>query len=311
MSDTDLILRLAKVIIAAAWADGQVSDEEMNELKRLLLRLRQTSSGRGVELSGRQWAELQMYMELPVDEGERGRLVQDLSQALRSGDERRFVVQALRDLTAADGQVSQQETAAVAEIEAALQEATGGHFGRLRRVFGGPIQSVPPAVGDVPNREHFFDDFLRNKVYYNLAYRLRMGDLQLSLSENEQRKLGLAGGLMARVAHIDGDVSDEEIANMRRAIQRHWSLPDDAAAFVVATALATVDQTYDTVRMMGELAGSSTEAERRQFLAVLFALASADGEIDLVEHEEIRFIARGIDLDHEAFITAKLQVTAA
>jgi uncharacterized tellurite resistance protein B-like protein len=310
MTDTDLIMKLAKVIIAAAWADGAVSEEEMNELKRLLLRLRQTSSGRGVDLTGQQWAQLQMYMELPVDEAERARLVQELSQALSSSDEKRFVVQALRDLAAVDGQVSQQEEVVVAEIEAALQEAGKGRLGRLGRMFGGGAQ-ITPAAGVAPNRENYFDDFLRNKVYYNLAQRGRMGEFELQLTDAEQRKLGLAGGLMAKLAHIDGQVSDDELDNMRRAIQRHWSLSDFAAAFVVETALATVNETYDTVRMMTELANIASETERQQFLTALFALAASDGEVGLAEHEEIRFIARGIDLDHEAFIAAKLQAKAA
>ncbi len=305
MTDTELIMKLAKVLIAAAWVDGEVSDEEMNELKRLLLRLRQTSSGRGVELSGQQWAHLQMYMELPVDAAERARLVQELAQVLNSSDERRFVVQALRDLSAADGQVSKEEEVVLAEIEAALHEASKGHMGRLGRMFGGGKQDG--ATAGAPNREQYFDDFLRNKVYYNLSQRGRMGEVELNLSDAEQRKLGLAGGLAAKVAHIDGQVSDSERENLRRAIQRHWQLNDVAADFVVESALATVDETFDTVRMMTELAHSAGETERRQFLAALFALAGADGEVGLAEHEEIRFIARGLYLDHEAFIAAKLQ----
>ena len=81
---------------------------------------------------------------------------------------------------------------------------------------------------------------------------------------------------MAKVAHIDGELTDDEKQSMAGAIQHHWSLGDSAAEFVVEVAVATVDHTYDTVRMMGELAETTSVAERKQFLTALFALAAAD-----------------------------------
>jgi uncharacterized membrane protein YebE (DUF533 family) len=56
MSDATFILTLGKVIIAAAWADGEVAHDEMNCLKDLLFRL--------PGLTGREWAMLEMYTEV-------------------------------------------------------------------------------------------------------------------------------------------------------------------------------------------------------------------------------------------------------
>jgi uncharacterized tellurite resistance protein B-like protein len=307
MNDNELILRLAKVIIAAAWVDGEVTAEEVNNLKILLRRLRQTSSGRGVDLPGRDWARLEMYIEEPVGAAERARLVADLQDGLRSDADRQTVLAALRDVLAADGEVTAEEAAVLAEIETALASADVGVVGAFRRLFGNGATGA--TAGAAPNREQFFDDFLRNKVYYLLARRQRQGELELDLPESEQRKLGLAGGLMAKVAHIDGELTDEEKQSMAAAIQRYWSLSDAAAAFVVEVAAATINDTYDTVRMMGELAETATVAERKQFLTALFSLAAADGDLSIPEHEEIRFIARGLKLDHEDFIAAKLSAT--
>lgn len=304
MTDNELILRLGKVIIAAAWVDGEISAEEINNLKLLLRRLRLTSTGRGVDLPGRDWARLEMYIEEPVNAAERARLVAELQDALRSSADRQTVLDALRDVLAADGEVTAEEAAVLAEIETALSSADVGVIGAFRRLFGNG--AARESAGIAPNREQFFDDFLRNKVYYTLARRQRQGELALDIPESEQRKLGLAGGLMAKVAHIDGELTDNERQNMAQAIQRHWALGDAAAEFVVEVAVAKVDDTYDTVRMMGELAATASEAERKQFLTALFALAAADGDLSIPEHEEIRFIARGLNLTHEDFIAAKL-----
>jgi len=62
MSDKNLILTLAKVIIAAAWADGEMTLEEINSLKELLFRLPRAG---GVQITGREWAMLEMYIESP------------------------------------------------------------------------------------------------------------------------------------------------------------------------------------------------------------------------------------------------------
>jgi hypothetical protein len=76
MSDRTLILALAKVIIAAAWADGQVTLEETNSLKDLLFRLPRSSRKHGRRISAREWAALEIYMESPIDGTERDRLVE-------------------------------------------------------------------------------------------------------------------------------------------------------------------------------------------------------------------------------------------
>ena len=63
MSESNLILCLGKVLIAAAWTDGHISNTEMNCLKDLLFRMS--------DITGRDWAMLEMYMDSPVGEHER------------------------------------------------------------------------------------------------------------------------------------------------------------------------------------------------------------------------------------------------
>jgi uncharacterized tellurite resistance protein B-like protein len=48
--------------------------------------------------------------------------------------------------------------------------------------------------------------------------------------------------------------------------------------------------------------------ERRHVIELLFAISAADGAMSLDEIEEIRVIARGLNLTHKDFIQAKLRV---
>ena len=60
MSKMDFVLDLAKLIIAAAWADGKLTNDEINALKDLLFRFD--------DITGEDWKTLQMYMDSPVTE---------------------------------------------------------------------------------------------------------------------------------------------------------------------------------------------------------------------------------------------------
>lgn len=308
MPDRNLILKLARVVIAAAWADGEITNDEINSLKDLVFRLRQSVFDEDNQLSAQEWSRLDMYIESPVGAAERSRLVADLQDAVRSEADKQFVRRTLQEMMAADGDVSQDEKEVLAEIEAALDSSGSGLFGGLQRLMGGAVQRRTEEVANAPNREVFFDDFIKNKVYYNVSRRLEKEGTKLDLSEAELRKLSLAGGLMAKVAHVDREVSESEFEGMVNAMQRYWGVSPEAATFVAEVAISAVDVNYDTYRMMRELATNTTEEQRRNFLIVLFTVSAADGKIGNDEAEEIRLVSRSLNLTHKDFINAKLAV---
>ena len=128
------------------------------------------------------------------------------------------------------------------------------------------------------------------------------------ISDDDLRKLSLVGGLMAKVAYQDREVTDTEIAKMIEAIENNWGLSKEESTFLAEVAVSSVDVTYDSFRMMRELVTDTTLEERRHVVEVLFAIAAADGEMSFDEIEEIRLIARGLELSHRDFIDAKLLI---
>lgn len=308
MTDKDFVITLAKVIIAAAWADGQITNEEINSLKDLIFHLRQSGFDDVNVLSAQEWARLDMYIESPVEEEERARLVVDLQNALRSKKHKEMALDALRRMVEADGVVSDSEKLVVIEIQKAVNSVEVGFFGDLQRFIGGAVVKRSGSVAQAPNRERYFDDFIQNKVFYSLCRRLQIDRSDLKIPEEDLRKLGLVGGLMAKVAYVDREVTDSEFDGMAKAIETYWDVSPQLAAFVAEVAISAVDATYDSFRMMRELVTVTTEDERRKFLDVMFAIASADGQISYGETEEIRQIAKGINLTHKDFIDSKLRI---
>jgi len=308
MSDRNLILKLARVIIAVAWADGEISNEEINSLKDLLFHLRTSTFDDSMQFSGQEWARLDMYIETPVGDEERARLVVDLQNSLRSASDKQVVADALQRMIEADGEVTQEEQALVAQIEADI-DSVG--VGGLQRLLGGAMNRRAAVVADAPNREAYFDDFIRNKVYYAVEQRLDIDPTDLGLSDAELRKLSLVGGLMAKIAQLDRQVTDDEFADMVSTFVKIWGIGVEVATFVVEVAVSAVDAVYDTFRMMRELAADATEDERRRVVEILFAISAADGDMSIEEIEEIRVIARGLNLTHKDFIDAKVKILEA
>ncbi len=308
MSDRDVLLKLARVIIAIAWVDGEVTNEEVNSLKDLLFKMRQSGFDDVMQFNAQEWARLDMYLESPVDAAERARLVADLQDSLRSPQQKQMALQALQNMVDADGIISDDENSVVIEIQEAIESVETGMLGGLQRLVGTSVKRRSEVVASAPNREAYFDDFIKNKVYYSVSQWLQKNGQHLDLPDEALRKLGLVGGLMAKIAQLDREVTDAELERMIEIIRSYWRLSREEATFVAQVAVSAIDVTYDIFRMMRELTAFTTVKERQQILDVLFAVAAADGDLSFDETEEIRLIARSLDLTHTDFIDAKLRI---
>ena len=300
MAKTNLIMALAKVIIAAAWADGEMTNEEINSLKDLLFRM--------PEMTARDWARLEIYMHSPVSEADRLRLVQELKASLSSPGDKALAISKLEEMAAADGVVTAEERARVEEIKDAIEHVDVSIFGRVGRLLRGPVHRRAEAVAESTNRELFLDDFLKNRIFYNVRRHLAQDTFELDLPELELRKLSLAGGLMARVAMVDHQVTEEEFEAMLAVMLQQWELPRDAAAFVAEIAVDEISKDLDFYRLTRRFFELTGGDERLRFLDVLFAVAQADGRVSYAETEEIRTVSKMLKLTHKQFIDAKLKI---
>nr|MCH9662870.1 TerB family tellurite resistance protein [Gammaproteobacteria bacterium] len=148
----------------------------------------------------------------------------------------------------------------------------------------------------------------KNTIYFQVIMELRDRGITFDLPDLDIRKLCLAAGLMARVAGIDRVVSPEETKVMSDVLQRRWSLTEEQAQLVAEISHHRIFRGLDGVRLVKRFKDLTTRTERQEFLHCLFEVANAADQTALEEIEEIRSIARGMDLTHQDFLDAKLVI---
>ncbi len=300
MATRNLILPLAKVLISAAWADGEIDNTELNALKDLLFGLE--------EMTASDWAELEIYMANPIGSQERERLLRELQRHLRSSRDKQLALHMLEELIHADGESTAQEDRIAADIEQSIEAADTSIFGQLGTLLQGPLDRRESKVHPAPNREEYLEDFLRNRIYYHLRRLSVQGELELELPEAELRKLSLAGGMLARIAAVDREVASEEERAIVDALTDRWDLTPGTAEGVAALALSEIETGLDFFRLSREFFEATTREERLSFVEALFQIGYSDGDLSHEENEEIRRVARGLKLSHREFINAKISV---
>lgn len=294
MADNALIMTLGKVIIAAAWADGEISDDEVNSLKDLVYRL--------PEVTARQWEELAIYMDSPIGDAERDRLVAELTDLTRSDEQRNLALRTLDNMVIADGTATAAEQAIVEEVRQSLESADTGIWGSFSRMLIGKRSAAVAG----PNREDQLDEFINNRIAYKIRQQLAAAGMTVPLSDAELERLSLAGGLMASVAQVSPEITAGEKEAMTAALHDHFDLTAEQAAYVTEVALSPEVGELDYYRLVREFAEMYGPEERQRFLETLFAVAAADGMASFEEIEQLRLVARGLKLSHQEFIAAKL-----
>ena len=301
MADKRFILELGKLLIAAAWADGTLSAQEVNGLKELLFQL--------PEISGEEWMELELYMASPVDEKERQRLLDRVIGKMTSRSERALALETLGKLLPSDTPIADQQTEVVRQLRQDIEQGSGGFLEHLRR----PLRRVLNIRGEHYTHEHDresrLEDFIKNTIYFQVMMELRGRGMTLDLDDSQVRKLCLAAGLMARIAGVDFTVSHEETAVMREVLESKWGLSNAEAELVADISHHRVFRGLDGVRLVKGFNDYTTFPERREFLNCLFAVANASDQTSFEEIEEIRSIAKGMELSHQDFIDAKLAIS--
>lgn len=125
-----------------------------------------------------------------------------------------------------------------------------------------------------------------------------------SLDPSRARHLAAFAFILARVAHADLEISDEEMRKMERILQDVGKLPEAQAVLAVEIAKRQSELTGGTENFLvtRELKEVATREECRDLLDCLFAVSAADDSISSAEEAQIRQIASELGFSLEEYV---------
>jgi len=300
MPDRKFIMDLAKLLIAAAWADGELQNEEINALKDLLFNLE--------DVNGDEWSQLEIYMDSPVSSEEREELLWTVLEKIKSEEEKELVVGTLEKLFQADGVVTEEEQAVLDEIKEGVLGVNIGLLARLSQMIKATVTERGETYKSAAQRESQVDDFIENTIYYKLKSESEKKGIKIELPVQEVRKICLAAGLLARISAVDSEISDDEKKAIKQVLSEEWDLSEQQAQIVTQISCDRTLQGLDYFRLSRGFFECTTLDERRNFIKCLFKIANASDKTSYDETEEIRRISNSLKLTHKDFIEAKLTI---
>lgn len=119
------------------------------------------------------------------------------------------------------------------------------------------------------------------------------------LEPDRARFLAAFAFVLARVAHADQDISEDEMRTMERLVRDRGGLPEDQATLVVQMA-KTQQRLFgatDDFLVTREIGRNAALEQKLALLDCLYAVASADGTIRTSEANEIARIGRELRVE--------------
>lgn len=114
-------------------------------------------------------------------------------------------------------------------------------------------------------------------------------------------------GLLVRVAYVDRSISEAERAVLAPllAINAGLPLPEADTVMEIVTHRATTLEGISYASLTRAFNAIATVDEKERLIDCLFAVATAEGSISLVEDEEVRAVARALLLSHQQLIAVR------
>lgn len=129
------------------------------------------------------------------------------------------------------------------------------------------------------------------------------------LEPGRARHIATFAYILGRVAHVDLEISEREARAMERILETLGGIGPDEAVLIVQIAKAQhvlfgSTENYVVTRGFGRTA---TPEEKTALLECLFAVSASDEHVSGDEENEIRKIARELDMSHSEFIEARMK----
>ena len=285
-------LTFLKVLATIAWADGEITESELNVLKKFY---------RKFNLDKRALDSLKPYLLAPIPKKEQDKLFRQLAAELGSEKERQEIVAELEAMVNADQKIKDEERALLKEFSGLLRKSnfTERSLGKVRNFFQATL--FKPAHEKNPALCKYF----KNSVLQKLEMKNASSKSKMKLDEDEIYFICLLGTLLASVAHVDDHFHDEEKKSLKKILKERFGFTGSELHLLFEVVDEQARSGFDFYEVTTEFNRLCSYNDRVNTVDCFFALAAADGEISYEESEEIRRITKAMHISHSVVKEAK------
>ena len=283
-----------KVLTTIAWADGEVSQSEINIFKTFY---------RKFDLEKHELDELKPYLLSPIAKKEKDELYRQMIAELSSPEEKKEIMGALETMVEAHKRMKSEERELVNQFSEWLGKTshTKRSFGRIKNLLQRTIFKHARDMN--PDMEKYFKRRVLNKIELKSA----RSKTFTNLPEERLYFICLVGTLMAAVAHVDDHFDATEKKALKRCLTDQFSLEGKELALLFEVVEEQARQGFDFYEVTAELNRVTSYNDRIHLMECLFEVSIADGKMAHEEAEEIRRISKALRIPHKTFIECKVR----
>jgi uncharacterized tellurite resistance protein B-like protein len=296
MTKDDRRIAFLKALIAAAWADGELSGDEITTLTHYLQRL---------EISDVEYEQLKPLLQTPVQGTEARTMLEAQLSLLAGPEDQRTLVAAVEDLFVGDDKLDPAESHFLQELRKLTNHVPTAQLfvSRLRALWSQP-------VGRPERRSELVGQFLQKRLleYFRgriALVRARAGlPLDDGVSDRDLYRAVIWAGLLARVAEADHNFCPAEEQELLQLLSAAGDVPKPDLEVIVGAYRDGTLAEVDLAQLVREFVQVASEQDSSLLLDCLFLVAAADGTLRDVEVVVIRQIAQGAGFTEPDFVAA-------
>ena len=279
-----LNISLGKLLIAAAWVDGELNDAELKCLKNLILRF--------PYVTFEDWRKLKIYLAYPLTEFEQETIVKDFTAKVFSKGHSSKAWSYLIELLKADGKISSEEREFAHMLDNEIQKSSISFLRKLKYIlFQSSIESQPGWDSSHKGREKFIHEFFDNPVYFLFRKAILNEDISILHSKSELQNICLFASILSWFAKLDGYISKNEKLSIQEAIVKYCDIDSKLAALIIKISNSIDVNELQLSNLCSEFRQSSTNIEQENIFISVSKLITTDHIVTHVEFEGFRTLA--------------------
>ena len=287
-------LTFLKVLTTIAWADGELSNSELNIIKSFYKKF---------GLDNRQIGELRPYLAAPIPKQDQDDLFRQLVAELKSPEERKEIIKDLTAIAHADNKIKDEEKQLLEQFSQLVAETklTKRSFGKIRNMFKRTI--LKPAR----EKDHQLNNYFKDTVLRKVDLKSKGERNKIDLDDSQLYFICLFGTMLASVAHVDDHFDAKEKNALKLRLEERFSFNKHEMSILMEIIEEQARHGIDRHDVVTEFNRLVSYNDRMNTVDCFFAIAAADGDISHDEMEEIRAITKTMRVPHKEFIKSKLK----